>query len=91
MLTASQDKAYDKIMEKQMSSTISQRQQEQNGVLASLTLAWEESPDESLLSLIGSCFAAGDISHISDDELQENLRVLIDLNREQNRSRKEKS
>ena len=54
----------------------------QNEILSLLRAAWDESPGESLLELIGSCFAEGDLTHISDAELAENLEVLITLNRE---------
>lgn len=40
-----------------------------------------QTPDEGLLEIIGSCFAAGDISHISDKELEKNLIALRDLNK----------
>lgn len=51
-------------------------------ILNLLKTIWEESPDQSLLELIGSCFAEGDISHISDEELKKNLVVLLELDRE---------
>lgn len=55
---------------------------EQKELLNLLKIAWSESPKEALLELIGSCFGAGDISHIDDEILKENLQVLIELNRE---------
>lgn len=35
-----------------------------------------------ILEVIGSCFAEGDISHIKDDELLENLKTLLEVNQE---------
>lgn len=52
------------------------------GLLDLIKTIWTESPDQTLLELIGSCFAAGDISHIGDEELKENLVVLLDVDRE---------
>ncbi len=51
-------------------------------ILSLIKTIWEESPDQTLLGLLGSCFAAGDISHISDEELKENLVDLLELDRE---------
>lgn len=51
-------------------------------ILNLLKTIWEESPEIPFLEMIGSCFAAGDISHISDEELKENLVVLLELDRE---------
>ena len=51
-------------------------------ILSLIKTIWEESPDQTLLGLLGSCFAAGDISHISDKELKENLVDLLELDRE---------
>lgn len=50
-------------------------------ILDLLKTIWEESPEISLLETIGSCFAAGDLFHISDEELKKNLVVLLELNR----------
>jgi len=58
---------------------------EQNEILNLIKVAWSESPDESLMELIGSCFAEGDLSHITDALLKENLEVLIEMNRERKR------
>lgn len=54
-------------------------------ILSLLKTIWEESPEVPFLEMIGSCFAEGDISHISDEELKENLVVLLELNRQQNK------
>ncbi|KKN06866.1 hypothetical protein LCGC14_1072960 [marine sediment metagenome] len=51
-------------------------------ILSLIKTIWEESPDQTLLGLLGSCFAAGDISHISDEELKEDLVDLLELDRE---------
>ena len=51
-------------------------------ILDLLNTIWEESPENTFLEMICSCFAAGDISHISDIELKENLVVLLDYDRE---------
>lgn len=48
---------------------------------------WEKFPEVPFLEMIGSCFAAGDISHISDEELLKNLEVLLELEH-QERTRK---
>ena len=47
-----------------------------------LERACTQTPDEGLLAVIGSCFAAGDISHIGDAELIDNLHALIRVNSE---------
>ena len=52
-------------------------------LLSLIETATSESPNESLCHLIGSCFADGDLSHISDEELKKNLEVVIEVNREQ--------
>ncbi len=45
---------------------------------------WEKFPEVPFLEMIGSCFlAAGDISHISDDELLKNLIVLLEMEQEE--------
>ncbi len=54
-------------------------------ILNLLKTIWEESPEVPFLEMIGSCFAAGDISHISDEELKKNLITLLELDREQSR------
>ena len=54
-------------------------------ILNLLETIWEESPEVGFLEMIGSCFTAGDISHISDDELKKNLVVLLELDREHKR------
>lgn len=54
----------------------------QEEILESLKVILSESPELSILELIGNCFAAGDISHIKDEELKDNLDVLLDLDRE---------
>ncbi len=54
----------------------------QTEILNLLKTIWEESPGQTLLELICSCFAFGDISHISDDELRENLQALLSVDRE---------
>lgn len=51
-------------------------------ILKLLMRAWKYRPDGGLLEVIGSCFAAGDISHITDDELEENLKALISVERQ---------
>ena len=51
-------------------------------ILNLINTIWEESPDQTLLELICSCFEFGDISHISDEELKKNLVVLLELDRE---------
>lgn len=51
-------------------------------ILDLIKTIWEESPEVPFLEMIGSCFAAGDISHISDKELKKNLVVLLELDRE---------
>lgn len=43
---------------------------------------WEKFPEVPFLEMIGSCFAAGDISHISDEELLKNLIVLLEMEQE---------
>lgn len=48
-------------------------------ILKLLMRAWKYQPDDGLLEVIGSCFAAGDISHITDDDLEENLKALIGM------------
>ena len=48
-------------------------------ILGLIRAAWKRSPKENLLELLGSCFAAGDISGIDDDELKKNLVVLTEL------------
>lgn len=45
--------------------------------------SWEKFPEVPFLEMIGSCFAAGDLSHISDDELLKNLVVLLEMEREE--------
>lgn len=52
-------------------------------ILNLLKTIWEESPEVPFLEMIGSCFAAGDISHISDIELKKNLITLLEIDREQ--------
>ena len=52
-------------------------------ILALIKTIWRESPEQGLLELLGSCFAAGDISRISDKELKENLVTLLEIDREQ--------
>ncbi len=54
-------------------------------ILNLLKTIWEESPEVPFLEMIGSCFAAGDISHISDEELKKNLITLLELDRERSR------
>ncbi len=56
-----------------------------NEVLSLIRTAWEQSPEEGLLELLGSCFAAGDVSHIADDELKTNLNALIEVEAERKR------
>lgn len=51
-------------------------------ILDLIKTIWEESPEQGLLELLGSCFAAGDIFHISDEELKKNLVVLLEIDRE---------
>jgi hypothetical protein len=51
-------------------------------ILDLIKTIWEESPGQTLLELICSCFEFGDISHISDEELKKNLVVLLELDRE---------
>ncbi|HDY88132.1 MAG TPA: hypothetical protein ENH82_08480 [bacterium] len=51
-------------------------------ILDLIKTIWQESPDQTLLELICSCFAEGDISHIGDEELKENLVVLLETDRE---------
>ena len=48
-------------------------------ILDLLKKRWEDFPEVPFLEMIGSCFAAGDISHISDKELLENLEVLLEM------------
>lgn len=48
-------------------------------ILKLIRTCWKRTPDENLLELLGSCFAAGDISGIDDDELKKNLVVLTEL------------
>lgn len=48
-------------------------------ILKLIRTSWKRTPDENLLELLGSCFAAGDISGIDDDELKKNLVVLTEL------------
>ena len=48
-------------------------------ILKLIRTSWKRTPDENLLELLGSCFAAGDISGINDDELKKNLVVLTEL------------
>ena len=52
-------------------------------ILALLKTVLEESPENSVLVTISSCFEAGDISHIGDVELRDNLKVLLEVDREQ--------
>ncbi len=47
-----------------------------------LKKACKQTPEYGFLEIIGSCFAAGDISHISDAELKTNLEALIEVNKE---------
>lgn len=54
-------------------------------ILALLKMILEESPENSVLVTVGSCFAEGDISHIGDEELRDNLRVLLEVDRERKR------
>lgn len=54
----------------------------QNEILSLIRTIWEEESGQNLLELLGSCFAAGDISHIKNDELKKNLIVLLELDRE---------
>ena len=54
-------------------------------ILNLIKTIWEESPNQTLLELVCSCFAEGDISHISDEELKRNLVVLLELDRERKR------
>lgn len=51
-------------------------------VLKLIRAAWDGCPEDRLLQLLGSCFAAGDISHIDDEVLKENLTVLIDVEKQ---------
>jgi len=51
-------------------------------ILKLIKVISNESPEQSILELIGSCFAAGDISHIKDEELRDNLVILLELDRE---------
>ncbi len=60
----------------------------QERILKLLKRAWKNLPGEGLLELLGSCFAAGDISHISDEELGENLEALIHLEQKRRRERR---
>lgn len=53
------------------------------GILDLLQKNWEKFPEVPFLEMIGSCFAAGDISHISDEELLKNLTVLLEIEREE--------
>ena len=53
--------------------------QKRKRILALIDNACSYEPNDSVLKVICSCFAAGDISHISDDELIENLEALIDV------------
>ncbi|KKL89669.1 hypothetical protein LCGC14_1912380 [marine sediment metagenome] len=54
-------------------------------ILKLLMRAWRYEPDCGLLCVIGSCFAAGDISHITDDVLEDNLKSLIDMEKDRRR------
>ena len=51
-------------------------------LMALLKTACNQEPDQGLLEVIGSCFSGGDLSHISDEELKENLQALIEVNME---------
>ena len=53
------------------------------GILDLLKERWEDFPQVPFLEMIGSCFAAGDISRISDRELLKNLEVLLELEQEE--------
>lgn len=55
---------------------------EKDEILSLIKTIWREEPDQTLMELICSCFAAGDISHINDEELKENLVALLEIDRE---------
>ncbi len=52
-------------------------------ILELLQKNWEKFPKVPFLEMIGSCFAAGDISHIGDEELLKNLIVLLEMEQEE--------
>ena len=54
-------------------------------ILGLLSDNWVESPEETLLEMIGSCFAAGDISHMADEVLIDNLRALLEVSKNRNK------
>ncbi|KKN75713.1 hypothetical protein LCGC14_0378160 [marine sediment metagenome] len=54
----------------------------QKEIIDLLNEACSQEPDQSILQVISSCFAEGDISHIDDYELRDNLAVLIQVNKE---------
>lgn len=53
------------------------------GILDLFKERWEDFPQVPFLEMIGSCFAAGDISHIGDRELLKNLEVLLGMEQEE--------
>ena len=57
----------------------------QREILGLLSDNWVESPDETLLEIIGGCFAKGDLFCISDETLKVNLRVSLELAQERNK------
>lgn len=63
---------------------------EKTQIFKLLEIACKQTPDKGLLEIIGSCFSGGDISHIDDAELLENLKVLIEVNRESKTLQKKK-